>query len=344
MGKAPSPPAGGCAMAANDWIKMRVNLWTHPKVLTLAVKLQVPKATVIGCLHGVWTVADQHAKDDGRLEMAAEVLDSVIETPGFCLMLEAVGWITIGDGWVQFIDYAEHNGSTAKSRAENTNRQRTSRSCRASVAQKRDASATRGEESREDTPPTPSKHEGAPEPENRGKPEAGWGGIFDSLLAEDVCSPGAVVRMCSANGLTPHQVDRAIRVWREKSGRLGPGLLVDFLKELRPGETLAKILSGGASVKAEQRRRNLSEAERRRAEEAAELEDLSRDAGRQAWLRELSGDEAERIAAKLFDDGTGGGLWRVWCRQCRHAPRHEWPAAVRLEFLREAKPREVSHV
>jgi len=77
---------------AGDWIKMRCNLSSHPKVVKLASRLSVTRVTVIGALHAVWTVADQHASADGVLEMDADSLDAFAETPGFCRELEAVGW------------------------------------------------------------------------------------------------------------------------------------------------------------------------------------------------------------------------------------------------------------
>lgn len=137
----------------SDWIKMRCNLSSHPKVVKLASRLSVTRVTVIGALHAVWTVADQHATENGLLEMDAESLDVFAETPGFCRELEAVGWLEIGADFVKFPEYHEHNGTTAKTRASAQKRQRKSRRSVTPVTVDRDASVTREEERREELPP-----------------------------------------------------------------------------------------------------------------------------------------------------------------------------------------------
>jgi hypothetical protein len=149
---------------AGDWIKMRCNLWTHPKVLTLASALErtdcgqnAPQCgalvRAIGALHGAWSVADQHADDDGRIDMTAESLDSVVYTPGFCRAMESIGWLTIGDGWLQFVNYQEHNGATAKRRATEAKRKSSVRKTSASCPQnvRIDADQRREEKRREET-------------------------------------------------------------------------------------------------------------------------------------------------------------------------------------------------
>ncbi|NLS97427.1 MAG: hypothetical protein GXX96_35250 [Planctomycetaceae bacterium] len=142
---------------SGDWIKMRCNLSSHPKVVKLASRLSVTRVTVIGALHAVWTVADQHATENGLLEMDAESLDVFAETPGFCRELEAVGWLEIGADFVKFPDYCEHNGTTAKTRASAQKRQRKSRRGVTPVTVDRDASVTREEERREEVSKTPSE-------------------------------------------------------------------------------------------------------------------------------------------------------------------------------------------
>jgi hypothetical protein len=145
----------------SDWIKMRCNLWTHPKVVKLMSRLSVTRVTVIGALHAAWTVADQHASDDGVLEMDAAALDGFAETPGFCQALQDVGWLEISDGSVKFPRYHEHNGSTAKSRASAQKRQKRSRKSVTPVTQERDQ--RRGEKKRNKTPTVPlEKKNGTP--------------------------------------------------------------------------------------------------------------------------------------------------------------------------------------
>lgn len=136
---------------AGDWIKMRCNLWSHPKVVKLASRLSVTNVTVIGALHGVWTVADQHASDDGVLEMSAEALNKFAQVPDFCAALESVGWLEIQPEYVKFPEYHEHNGTTAKSRASAQKRKQKSRKRVTNVTVDRDQ--RREEERREDIHP-----------------------------------------------------------------------------------------------------------------------------------------------------------------------------------------------
>jgi hypothetical protein len=135
----------------SNWIKMRCNLWTHPKVVTLSSQLSVTRVTAIGALHGAWSIADQHADENGRIEMSADALDLLIETPGFCTALRKIGWLIIGEDALQFTDYQEHNGTTGKSRADAQKRQRASRIRHNSVTEVCDKTVTRVEKRREDT-------------------------------------------------------------------------------------------------------------------------------------------------------------------------------------------------
>ncbi len=179
-------------------------------------------------------------------------------------------------------------------------------------------------------PPSPTEGDSGSSP----PPDAAedWGGVEKALVEEDVNIPGACVRACQANGLTPAQAGAVIRRWREVSGKQGPGALVAMLRELRPGPALEKLLGSGAAAKLERQRREAAESERRRAEEAAELRELDRSAGR--LLDALGSEEAEHLARSALDDGTGGGPWFTWVRKCRGKPPHAWPAGIRLRCLR----------
>lgn len=135
---------------ADDWIKMRINLWTHPKVVTLASQLSVTRAHTIGALHCAWGIADQHAGENGTVEMSAAALDSLCETPGLAAAMVGIGWLVVNGNSMQFVNYQEHNGETGKQRADNQRRQRLSRKRVTSVTEKCDRTVTRGEERREE--------------------------------------------------------------------------------------------------------------------------------------------------------------------------------------------------
>lgn len=100
------------------WIKMNHELWSDPKVEEIADRLGQPVPMVIGALHGVWCIADLHAVD-GVLEMTTEArLDRRVGIPGFAEAMRAVGWLDGEDGELVLPEYEEHNGPTAKRRAQ----------------------------------------------------------------------------------------------------------------------------------------------------------------------------------------------------------------------------------
>lgn len=134
-----------------SWIKLRVNLWTHPKVVTLASRLSVTKAHAVGALSALWFVTDQHADEDGNLEMSPDAMDSLIEVPGFCAAVESIGWLVINGESLQVQRYQEHNGSTAKKRASSQKRALASRSSARQTREPVRSSATREEKRREDS-------------------------------------------------------------------------------------------------------------------------------------------------------------------------------------------------
>lgn len=109
------------------WIKMRTGLWTHPKVALIAMRLGIPRAAVIGCLHGAWSIADEHSEDGTIAYLTTDMIDAQVEQPGFAQQMAAVGWLEITDTGVQFPRYEEHNGATAKRRASEQKRKRVER-------------------------------------------------------------------------------------------------------------------------------------------------------------------------------------------------------------------------
>jgi len=160
---------------ADDWLKMRLNLWTHPKVVTLASRMcprnvretseSVTQASVmclaIGSLCRAWSVADEHADENGRVMMTANALDDIVGTPGFASHMQFIGWLNIEPDSLQFVNYQQHNGATAKKRAEDSLRKRMSRMCPRNVRETSAESVTREEkrrvEEKSNTPPTPQR-------------------------------------------------------------------------------------------------------------------------------------------------------------------------------------------
>lgn len=111
----------------SGWIKMGVGLRRHPKVVRIASALKADRLRVVGALHAVWCVFDEHS-NDGRLDgYTAAIMDEEIGWRGFSRAMEAIGWLEESDAGLVVPDYEEHNGPTAKRRALDSQRKGQSR-------------------------------------------------------------------------------------------------------------------------------------------------------------------------------------------------------------------------
>lgn len=160
---------------AGDWIKMRLDLQTHPKVVRILSATKSDKFRVVGGLHAVWSVFDTHSSDGRLYGYSPETLDHIIGWDGFANAMIAVGWLdTDGPEALILPEFDEHNGKSGKRRAEDQKRKREDRKSPQSVrnlsAENVDEKLTREEKRREEVlnPLVPSVAEDIPRP---GKPE-----------------------------------------------------------------------------------------------------------------------------------------------------------------------------
>lgn len=137
---------------AGDWIKMRVDLQSHPKVVRILSATRSDKFRVIGGLHAVWTIFDTHSEDGKLKGYTPEALDHVIGWDGFSRAMEAVGWLVFdGLETLAMPEFDSHNGASAKRRAEDQKRKKNTRnSVRNLSAECADDMQTREEKSREE--------------------------------------------------------------------------------------------------------------------------------------------------------------------------------------------------
>lgn len=143
---------------AGDWIKMRADLHTHPKVVRISSALKADRLRTVGGLHAVWCLFDAHS-DDGQLDgYTLEAIDDLIGWPGFAGAMLAVGWVELGDEFVRLPRFDEHNSRSAKRRALETERKRRDRESvtddRKLSAPHADGKRTREEKRRVDIPTT----------------------------------------------------------------------------------------------------------------------------------------------------------------------------------------------
>ncbi len=177
---------------AGDWIKMRTELRTHPKVVRMSSATGSDKLRVVGGLHSTWCLFDVHSTD-GKLEGYSPAdIDEHLGFPGFAAAMIAVGWLAFDEKGLQMPDFESHNGSSAKRRAEDSARKASERrrqSVRKVSGTDADKLRTREEKRREEkskedsvsakpenvTPETvaePVKPEPEPKPKREPKPKA----------------------------------------------------------------------------------------------------------------------------------------------------------------------------
>ncbi|MEE9185238.1 MAG: hypothetical protein V3U39_12305 [Acidimicrobiia bacterium] len=130
---------------AGDWIKMRTDLWTCPQVVRIAARLKRARAHIVGALCYVWSTFDAHSSDGSLPKMPPGTFDQATETEGLEAALIEVGWLEIDAKCWTLPRYEEHNGPTAKRRAQEQKRKKRVRIVSASNADQR-----RGEERREE--------------------------------------------------------------------------------------------------------------------------------------------------------------------------------------------------
>lgn len=140
---------------AGDWIKMRCELQTHPKIVRILSATKTDKFRVIGGLHAVWSVFDAHSKDGSLFGYTPDTLDHVIGWAGLSEALLLVGWLSFdGVETLTLPEFDEHNSKSAKRRAEDQKRKRDDRKCPQIVhdecGQTSDKMQTREEKRRED--------------------------------------------------------------------------------------------------------------------------------------------------------------------------------------------------
>lgn len=142
---------------AGDWIKMRVALSTSPKVVRISSASNADecpqRVRVVGGLHALWCLFDQHSTDGKLAGYTLEMVDEVIGWPGFARSVADVGWLVQTPQGIEMPEFDTHNGAPAKRRAQEADRKRNVRKTSAPEADKK---RTREEERRDTTPIVPS--------------------------------------------------------------------------------------------------------------------------------------------------------------------------------------------
>lgn len=112
---------------AGDWIKMNKSLLRDPRVVRIASACEADILRTVGGLMSVWCLADEQTEDGKLSGYSPELIDSFMGFPNLARAMESVGWLTIGDGFVEFPAFTEHNGQSAKRRIQDNVRKMSAR-------------------------------------------------------------------------------------------------------------------------------------------------------------------------------------------------------------------------
>jgi len=171
---------------STDWIKMRVDLRTHPKVVRMASALKADKLRVIGGMFAVWAIFDAHSSDGVLDGYTFRAIDDELNWKGFAAAMSAIGWLDDLDGQgLTAPRFEEHNGQSAKRRAQETERKRLEREAEKAAAEAEkekkksgqvsasnaDKSVTREEKRREEEIPNTSNLAVAPALRSEDRPQ-----------------------------------------------------------------------------------------------------------------------------------------------------------------------------
>jgi hypothetical protein len=105
---------------SGEWIKMRRELLTSPKVVRIMSACNADRFRTIGGLFAVWCLFDEHTEDGVLTGYSTEILDSMVGFPGLCQAMIEAGWLENlkENKGLRATNFGEHNGKTAKRRAQ----------------------------------------------------------------------------------------------------------------------------------------------------------------------------------------------------------------------------------
>ncbi|MFY1939512.1 hypothetical protein ACOTCW_29175 [Achromobacter xylosoxidans] len=144
---------------------MRSNLWDDPRVARLVDLTDSSEAAVIGGLYWLWATADQHTADGFMPGLSCRQIDRKTGVSGLGQALVEIGWIEDRDEGIVIVNFEDHNGASAKKRAQTAKRVANHRSGNAGETHDEDSgnapsvtgalAREREEKDKEEIPPNP---------------------------------------------------------------------------------------------------------------------------------------------------------------------------------------------
>lgn len=108
---------------AGPWLKIECSTPDKPQVLaiTAAMGWDDPDLT-LGKLFKLWRWFDQHTVDGNAHGVSAALLDRYVGVSGFVSAVASVGWLSISEAGISLFNFDDHNGESAKKRAQTAKR------------------------------------------------------------------------------------------------------------------------------------------------------------------------------------------------------------------------------
>jgi len=106
---------------------MQKSLPRDPRVVRISSALKADRLRTVGGLFSAWCLFDEQT-EDGTLEgYTPEILDDLVGFPGLARAMQSVGWLDIEGESLRVPRFDEHNGHSAKRRAQDVVRKTSAR-------------------------------------------------------------------------------------------------------------------------------------------------------------------------------------------------------------------------
>lgn len=114
---------------AGEWIKMRRELLSSPKIVRIMSACNADRFRTIGGVFAAWCVFDEHSADGILPGYTPETLDEIVGFAGLTRAMIAVGWVAFDaeNMVLTALNFTEHNGKSSKRRAQDAVRKMSAR-------------------------------------------------------------------------------------------------------------------------------------------------------------------------------------------------------------------------
>ena len=143
---------------AGDWLKIEHSTPDKPEMVEMAGLLEVDHDLVVAKCLRFWIWLDQQSQTGDAISVTGAFIDRLVYLKGFAAALRKVGWLDGRDGRYSVPHFSDHNGQTAKKRAQTQKRQRRYRDAgvtlEASPEKRREEKSTKESKRKEFEPPS----------------------------------------------------------------------------------------------------------------------------------------------------------------------------------------------